>query len=176
MKRQARLTGGDGTSRAGSVVPGTPGSVAPEPSAKPLTKKEREKQDKGKQSVADNHVAANLTTQKFLFGTKNKNKYSWMTGGGGGGSGASTPARLTTQGLPGTPGAASSMVPEKQMLTTESSKKWGMHREDRKDQPLIVEMRDLIAVLENDGRDVKVLQDIYAHLEHPRAKNERKLL
>lgn len=62
------------------------------------------------------------------------------------------------------------------MLTTESSKKWGMHREDRKDQPLIVEMRDLIAVLENDGRDVKVLQDIYAHLEHPRAKNERKLL
>src|SRR5271170_1315226 len=77
LKRQSRLTG-DGTPRAGSVAPGTPGSVAPEPTIKPLTKKEREKQDRGKQSVADSHAQANATTQRFIFGNKTKNKYSWM--------------------------------------------------------------------------------------------------
>jgi Transcription initiation factor TFIID component TAF4 family len=167
LKRQNRLAG-DGTPRAASIAPGTPGSVAPEPSIKPLTKKEREKQDKGKQSVADTHAQANATTNKFLFGSKSKNKYAWMNGGTGAGSGTSTPGRLHTQGLQGTPGSLASGVTEKQMLTAEGSKKWGLHREDRKDQPLLVEMRDLQAVLENDGKEVKVLQEIYAWLETPK--------
>lgn len=169
QKRQSRLTG-DGTPRAGSVAPGTPGSVAPEPSAKPLTKKEREKQERGKQNVADSHAQANATTQRFLFGAKNKNKYSWMNGGAAGGSGTTTPSRLNTQGLPGTPGALPGALPEKQKLTAEGSKKWGLHREDRKDHPLLVEARDLVTVLEHDGKAVKTLQDLYAWIDNPKSR------
>jgi hypothetical protein len=65
LKRQKRLAG-DGASRQDSVVPGTPGSVAPEPSSKPLTKKERDKQDKGKANQAESHAQANATTNQFL--------------------------------------------------------------------------------------------------------------
>lgn len=169
LKRQSRLTS-DGTSRAGSVAPGTPGSVAPEPPVKPLTKKEREKQDRGKQSVADSHAQANATTQRFMWGNKSKNKYSWMNGGAGSGSGTTTPSRLNPQGLQGTPGVLPGAPPEKQMLTAEGSKKWGLHREDRKDQPLLVEMRDLLAVLENDGKELKALQDCYAWLDTPKSR------
>jgi hypothetical protein len=169
LKRQSRLTGG-GTPRAGSVAPGTPGSVAPEPSVKPLTKKEREKQDRGKQSVADSHAQANATTQRFIFGNKNKGKYSWLNGGAGSASGATTPSRLNTQGLQGTPGALPGASPEKQMLTAEGSKKWGLHREDRKEQPLLIEMRDLVVVLEKDGKEFKALQEGYAWLDTPKSR------
>jgi hypothetical protein len=167
LKRQNRSTG-DGTPRAGSVAPGTPGSVAPEPSAKPLTKKEREKQDKSKQTVVDSHAQANATSQTFLFSAKTKKKYAWMNGGAGGGSGTSTPSRLNTQVSQGTPGSLAGGVPEKQMLTAENSKRWGLHREDKKDQPLVIEMRDLLTVLENDGRETKALQELYAWLENPK--------
>ncbi len=167
LKRQSRSTG-DGTPRAGSVAPGTPGSVAPEPTNKPLTKKEREKQEKGKQSVADTHAQANATTAKFLLGGKRKT-YSWMNDARSG-SGTTTPSRINTQGLQGTPGIPPSGASEKQMLTSEGIKKWGLHREDRKDQPLQIEIRDLVAVLENDGKEVKTLQDIYAWLENPKSR------
>lgn len=169
LKRQSRLTG-DGTPRAGSLAPGTPGSVAPEPAAKSLTKKEREKQDRGKQSVADSHAQANATTQRFIFGNKTKNKYSWMNGGAGSGSGTTTPNRLNTQGLQGTPGVLPGAPPEKQMLTAEGSKKWGLHREDRKDQPLLIEMRDVVVVLEHDGKELKALQEGYAWLDAPKSR------
>jgi Transcription initiation factor TFIID component TAF4 family len=145
------------------------GSVAPEPS-KPLTKKEREKQDKGKQSVVDSHAQANATTNKFLFGGKSKNKYSWMTGGSSGGSGANTPGRIKTEGLSGTSGVTSGGASEKVMLTADGINKMGAHREDKKETGPLVEMRDLVAVLENDGKDVKTLQDIYAWLENPKSK------
>jgi hypothetical protein len=168
IKRQSRLTG-DGIPRTGSVAPGTPGSVAPEPTAKPLTKKERERQERGKQNVADTHAQANATTQRFLFGTKNKNKYSWMSGGTGGGNGATTPSRLNTQGFSGIPGASGALL-DKQKLTTEGSKKWGLHREDRKDHPLQVEPRDLVTVLENDGKAPKTLQDLYAWIDNPKSR------
>lgn len=169
LKRQNRsLT--DGTSRPNSVAPGTPGPVAPEPIGKPLTKKEREKQDKGKQSVADSHAQANATTNKFLFGARSKNKYSWMTGGASGSSGANTPVRIKTQGLPGTPGGPSEGEHDKLVLTADGINKMGAHREDRKEPGPLVEMRDLVTVLENDGRDVKILQDIYAWLENPKSR------
>jgi hypothetical protein len=120
--------------------------------------------------VADSHAQANATTNKFLFGGKSKNKYSWMTGGASGGSGASTPCRINTQGLPSTPGGPSTGTSEKMMLTADGINKMGAHREDRKEPGPLVEMRDLVAVLENDGRDIKTLQDIYAWLENPKSK------
>jgi hypothetical protein len=163
-KRQGRPV--DGILRTGSVVPGTPGSVAPEPSAKPLTKKEREKQDKGKQSVADSHAQANATTATFLGGKK-KNKYSWMDAGAG--SGAGTPSRINTQGLPGTPGGSIGGMVEKQRLTADGKNRMGSLREDKEGGRLI-QMRDLIAVLESDGHERKALQSAYAWLDTPKPK------
>ncbi|KFY73118.1 hypothetical protein V499_06762 [Pseudogymnoascus sp. VKM F-103] len=164
-KRQGRPT--DGTvARSGSAAPGTPGTVAPEPSTKPLTKKEREKQDKGKQNLVDSHAQANATTATFLFGGKKKNKYSWMDSGGG--SGASTPGRTSMQ-APGTPGGIGGGVVEKVRLTADGKNRMGGFRED-KDGGRLVQLRDFLAVLENDGREKKTLQRTYAWLEGPKPK------
>lgn len=164
-KRQGRPVDGVAVARSASIAPGTPGSVAPEPSMKPLTKKEREKQDKGKQSLVDSHAQANATTATFLFGGKKKNKYSWMDSGAG--SGASTPGRINTQ-LPGTPGGIGGAI-EKQRLTADGKNRMGGFRED-KDGGRLVQLRDFLAVLENDGREKKTLQRTYAWLDAPKPK------
>lgn len=159
-KRVARLAT-QGTLGQGLAAPGTPGSVAPEPTGKPLTKKEREKQISAKQNLADSHAQANATTQQFLFGNRSKKKtYSWMTGGGGG-SGASTPSRINTQGLPGTPGAAT----EKVMLTGEGSNRVGSFREDSIFKGSGVELRDMMNVLEKDKRAPINLMKVKMSLE-----------
>lgn len=165
-KRAARALGKD-QSRQGSVIPGTPGSVAPDPTEKPPTKKELKKAKDSKTSDAASHAAANLTTAQFLggggslFGKKNK-KYSWMNGGGSA-SGASTPGRLMTQGLPGTPaGAVVSVAPER--LTVDGARRLGTWRED-KEKGMGIQIRDWITVLEEDGREKKALQMAYASLD-----------
>lgn len=160
-RRQNRST--DGTSRSASVTPGTPlNSAAPEPTGKPLTKKEREKQDKGKLIAVDNHVQANNTMNTFLGGGKKK-KYSWMTGGGGGGGGSGTgpnPAsRISPQLLPGMPGGGG---PDRVRLTAEGMSKIGSIREAK--YPLI-ELRDWVMALENDGKQLKSLQEAYTIYE-----------
>lgn len=164
-KRQGRPADGAAVARSSSAAPGTPGTVAPEPSAKPLTKKEREKQDKGKQSLVDSHAQANATTATFLFGGKKKNKYSWMDSGTG--SGASTPGRASAQ-TSAAPGLAGGAV-EKQRLTADGKNRMGGFRED-KDGGRMVQLRDFLAVLENDGREKKTLQRTYAWLEAPKPK------
>ncbi len=156
-KRAARLA--NPTAIPGT--PATPGSIAPESGAKPLTKKEREKQDKGKQSLVDSHAQANATTATFLFGGKKKNKYSWMDSGGA--SGASTPrASLDGGGILGGP-------PEKVRLTQDGKNRMGGFREDR-DGGKYVQLRDLVTVLEHDGREKGALQRIYPWLDAPKPK------
>jgi hypothetical protein len=143
-----------------SSAPGTPGMLAPEPSAKPLSKKEREKQEKDKRGMADNHAETNATTATFLFGSKKKNKYSWMTGGAS--SGPSTPGGALSR-------TSSAAQPEKVRLTAEGKNRMGGHRED-KEGGAKVQMRDLVAVLEADGRENRVLQRVYAWLDNPKPK------
>lgn len=166
-KRQAR-SNPDGTSRQGSVAPGTPGSVAPEPNEKAPTKKEIKKKQEAKINEAASHDSANATSSKFLGGGGGlfgkKKKYSWMTGGAG--SGTSTPAKLMTQGLPGTPGGASA-APDK--LTTEGARRLGTWREDH-EKGKHVQLRDWIAVLEDDGREKKALQKAYVALDDSQPK------
>lgn len=167
-KRQAR-TNPDGTPRQGSVVPGTPGSVAPDPDLKAPTKKEQKKKQEAKINEAASHESANATSSKFLGGGGGlfgKKKYSWMTGGGGAGSGASTPAKIMTQGLPGTPGALST-APEK--LTTEGARRLGTWREDH-EKGMHIQLRDWITVLEDDGKEKKALQQAYAVLDDSNPK------
>jgi len=171
-KRNARASG-DGTPRQGSVIPGTPGSVAPEPTEKAPTKKEQKKKADAKINDAASHAAANVTTAQFLGGGGGlfgkKKKYSWMTGGGAGGpgSGASTPGRIMTQGLPGTPAASgASAAPER--LTQESARRLGQWRET--DKGAGIQIRDWITVLEQDGHEKKALQKAYLWLDQSEPK------
>ncbi|KAH7342852.1 hypothetical protein BKA65DRAFT_552469 [Rhexocercosporidium sp. MPI-PUGE-AT-0058] len=168
-KRLARATG-EVTSRQGSIMPGTPGSVAPESVEKAPTKKEQKKNAAAKVNEAANHAAANTTTAQFLGGGGGlfgkKKKYSWMTGGapgGGGGSGASTPGRINTQGLPGTPGSGPVNAPPEK-LTVEGVRRLGQWRED-KERGVGIQIRDWITVLESDGREKKALQKVYMNLD-----------
>lgn len=157
--RQKRQKGNStGPSRAGSVAPGTPGTVAPEPEAKPLTKKEQKKQQKlAEQSTA---ATVNSTTTHFLFGRKKANRYSWMNQGG------STPGTpRPSAGGSGTPGPPMPVTPA--ALTPEGRTRMGTFREDGSAGKGI-QIRDLIKVLEEDERDERTLQLAYDRLENPR--------
>ena len=174
LKRANRNKTGDVTPRQGSVVPGTPGSVAPEIPEKAPTKKEQKRKAEAKVNEAASHAAANVTTAQFLGGGTGlfgkKKKYSWMTGGGGGGtaSGASTPGRIMTQGLPGTPaGGVASAVPER--LTADGVRRLGTWRED-KEKGRGIQIRDWLMVLESDGREKRALQKAYAWLDQSEPK------
>lgn len=172
-KRIARISG-EVPSRQGSLMPSTPGSFAPESMEKAPTKKELKKKAEAKTSEAASHAAANVTTAQFLggggniFGKKGKKTYSWMTGGGGGsGSGSSTPSRLMTQGLQGTPAGAVSVAQEK--LTADGARRLGSWRED-KEKGRGIQIRDWVTVLEGDGREKKALQSAYAYLDSSEPK------
>ena len=92
-----------------------------------------------------------------------------MTGGAGGSaSGTSTPGRIMTQGLPGTPGIpVGNAAPEK--LTVEGARRLGTWREYR-EKGVGVQIRDWITVLEEDGREKKALQKAYMFLDQSEPK------
>lgn len=119
---------------------------------------------KGEVSDAASTATANQTIQHLMgsFGGRTKGKkYSWMTGGA---SGASTPTRLNTQGLPGTPSATTARGPEKTRLTQEGKNRLGMWRDDG-DKGKKIQMRDWLTVMEIDGIDLKAIQDAYMKLD-----------
>ncbi|KUJ21819.1 uncharacterized protein LY89DRAFT_608352 [Mollisia scopiformis] len=166
LRKRSEQAGG-GAQRQASVVPGTPGSIAPEVIEKAPTKKEQKKKAEAKVNEALTHTSANTTASQFLGGRgmfgKTK-KYSWMTpGAGGSASGASTPGRINTQGLPGTPGGGGPPPVEK--YTVDGVRRLGQWRED-KEKGRDIQMRDWISVLEADGRAKKTLQKAYLHLDH----------
>ncbi|EHK99387.1 hypothetical protein M7I_4683 [Glarea lozoyensis 74030] len=121
QKRNARAAGVGTTSRQGSILPGTPGSIAPEASEKAPTKKEQTKKAQAKVNEAANHAAANQTTNQFL-------------GGGG------------------------------DKLTSDGVRRVGAWREDH-DKGKGIQLRDWIAVLEEDGREKRALQLAYMNLD-----------
>ncbi|PHH88116.1 hypothetical protein CDD83_7948 [Cordyceps sp. RAO-2017] len=178
-KRQRRKDGaaeGGGTaSRSGSVAPGTPGSVAPEPE-KAMTKKEMKKNQALKAAEANSHANQNITSSMFaglggkggLFGKKKTGKtYDWMNVGRSG-SGASTPSRATP-GPKGANGTSSSMGAASHALTTEGRNRLGTWRED-KEKGKMIQLRDWVSVLERDGRESKALSRAYVRLDasHPK--------
>lgn len=162
-KRAARNNGELGaTPRQGSIIPGTPGSVAPEDKAP--TKKEQKKKAEAKVNEAANHAAANVTIAQFMGGKnifgKKKGGYSWATTGATGGGGFSTPGRINTQGgLPNTPSAGPAP------LTQEGARRMGAWRED-KEKGRNIQIRDWITVLESDGHDKRSLQKAYMYLDN----------
>ena len=170
LKKRQNRTNGD-TSKPNASVPGTPGSVAPEPSEKAPTKKELKKKMETKASEAATHAAANTTLAQFsggaskgLFGKK-KN-YSWMKGGAG--SGASTPGRMNSGGLPLTPGGpVQPVVPER--LTADPARRLGQWREDQS-KGNGLQLRDWVAALEQDGHAKRSLQKAYLFLDQSEPK------
>jgi hypothetical protein len=170
MDRAATAAGG-GAQRQASIAPGTPGSVAPELNEKLPTKKEQKKKAEAKVSEVATHAAANATTAAFLSGGaggrfgKKKGGYSWLTGGSA--SGTSTPGRINTQGLPGTPAAIGPAPVEK--FTIDGARRLGQWRED-KEKGRGIQMRDWVSVLEADGRAKKTLQKAYLFLDQSEPK------
>ncbi|KAM0325343.1 hypothetical protein ACHAQA_007328 [Verticillium albo-atrum] len=174
-RRNARKEGitdaGSGTTRAGSVAPGTPGVSAPD-GEKAMTKKEQKKLEAAKKAEASSHANQNTTSREFLgltntaglFGKKKGGKsYSWMTGGG---SGASTPkpGAAGKAGAPATPGTPAGPSPS--ALTTDGSahRRPGAWRED-KDKGKNIQLRDWVSALEGDGAEIKAMQRAYAQLD-----------
>lgn len=168
LRRRKARESGDG-SRAGSINPGTPGSMAPDILDKPPTKKEMKKKAEAKTSEAASHAAANVTTTQFLGGGKSmfgkKKQYSWMTAGGSG-SGSSTPGKIMTQGL-GSSGASPVANPGPEKMTTDGVRRLGTWREDG-GKGRNIQLRDWIMVLEDDGREKKALQKAYAQVDDDR--------
>lgn len=174
-KRQRRKDGipdsGNTTSRAGSVAPGTPGSVAPEPE-KAMTKKEIKRNQALKAAEANSHANQNMTSSMFaglggkggLFGKKKTGKtYDWMNLGRGG-SGTSTPTRTMPGGGKALGGGANPAAPGNLALTSEGRNRLGTWRED-KEKGKNIQLRDWVTVLERDGRETKALQRAYMHLD-----------
>lgn len=174
-KRQKRKDGipdsGTTTSRAGSVAPGIPGSVAPEPE-KALTKKEMKKNQAMKAAEANSHANQNITSSMFaglggkggLFGKKKTGKtYDWMNVGRGG-SGTSTPTKNAPGPGKGTGGPGGAPGPGSLAMTTEGRNRLGTWRED-KEKGRNIQLRDWVTVLERDGREHRALQRAYMHLD-----------
>jgi len=127
----------------------------------PVTKKALAFAKKQSQSDVVVFGKANETASMALGGKKKK--YSWMTGGGGGpASGASTPRPAAATGGSG---AATPAVqaPEKALMG--KKRKFGDTIEQT-ETGAGIQLRDLIHVLDNDGREKKTLTVILARLKN----------
>ena len=164
-RRAAAAAASGDSSTAGSVAPDPSatgaGQRAPEPDPKKTgSKKEQRKKDEAKATEAQQHAATNKTMNMAfgLSGAMGGKKLSWMTGGASGGSSsfsrpnatsANTKTPLKTTGLSG------SSLP--------AGRKWGEFRED-KETGAGVQLRDLVSVLEDDGKEKRALARAYARM------------
>ena len=165
QRRSEKDTEPEVASRSGSVAPGTPGAVAPEPEKAP-TKKELKAKSQAASKLAEQNTtsSANRTSLAFLggFGSKKKGKqYSWMQAG----SGANTPTRVQTPGAVTTPGISGTPRPAAPTrLTLDGRQRFGVFNEDG-DKGKNIQLRDWIVALEGDGNDFKALQAAYDKLD-----------
>ncbi|EOA85219.1 uncharacterized protein SETTUDRAFT_163908 [Exserohilum turcica Et28A] len=156
-KRAKRQAGASATS---ADVP-----ALPIPLPEPVTKKALAAAKKQSQSDVVVFGKANETASMALGGKKKK--YSWMTGGGGGGgggsaSGASTPRPVAASGGSGTVTPAA-QAPEKALVGRK--RKFGEGIEQT-ETGAGIQLRDLIHVLESDGREKKTLTLILARMKN----------
>ncbi|KKZ65525.1 hypothetical protein EMCG_08641 [[Emmonsia] crescens] len=171
------ILGGD-SSRAGSAGVATPGAATPTapaservPDDRKTTKKDLKKADskvteavQHQQSVETARMATNNLTSGVRFGGKKKT-YSWLTSGSPAASrsGFSTPPRPNTAATVGTAatkpsgGGAGAGGPSKPV-----GKKLGDWREDDKERGAGIQIRDILFMLEVDGKGSKHLQKAYS--------------
>jgi hypothetical protein len=180
-RKEGTTESGGATSRAGSVAPGTPGSVAPDsdkpaPKKETLTKKEQRKKAAATAAEASSHASQNLTSSMFaglgsvggLFGKKKKGKsYDWMNAGRGG-SGTATPSRSGTP-VPGKTGGTGGAAASPMSLTTDGRNRLGTWRED-KEKGKNVQLRDWVVALEENGQESRTLMSAYDALDSSNPK------
>lgn len=164
-KRQKRQ---QGTSATADTSP------APLPIPEPLTKKAQAAAKKQNQSDTVVFGKANETANLALGGLGGKKKkYAWMTGGGGGGgglgSGAATPRMNPTAGESGT---ATPAAQQQDKGLHGRKRTFGLNIEEM-DIGAKIQVRDLVHVLENDGKEKKTLTLILARLKNTE-KDEKK--
>ncbi|PLN86663.1 hypothetical protein BDW42DRAFT_55633 [Aspergillus taichungensis] len=168
-KRSASAILGEGGTKSESRE--TPGSApstpvaekAPSLDKKSVSKKEAKKMVDARASEAAQHqqsvetarMATNSMLSSRMFGTKKS--YSWLNRGPATGSGFSSPSRATaTTPAPG--GEKSGRSGESSTVT---SKRLGTWRED-KEKGAGVQVRDILFMLELDGRGSRHVQKAYS--------------
>lgn len=155
-QRAAAKQAAEESSTAGTVAPDASatgaGQLAPMPDTKkPGTKKEQRKKDEAKATEAQQHAATNKTMNMALGlgGALGGRKLAWMSGGTGGSSNFPRPgANQATKAAAKNAAPAGSSLP--------AGRKWGEFRED-KEGGAGIQLRDLVSVLENDGKDRRAL-------------------
>ena len=167
-RRAAAAAASSDSSRAGSVAPDPSttgaGQRAPDPDPKKSgSKKEQRKKDEAKATEAQQHAATNKTMNMALGlgGAMGGKKLSWMTGGGGGGGGGSSSFSRPNAINPITRAPSKSTGPPGSSLP--AGRKWGEFRED-KETGAGIQMRDMVSVLENDGKEKRTLIKAYARM------------
>lgn len=154
-----------GASTPGIMTPGgaeTPNAMLLD-SEKKVTKKDRKIQE-SRFSEAQQHKSANETARmatagilggKFGLGGNKKKTYSWLAGGAsGGGSTASTPAKSMASAGPSAAG-----TPAPNRPTAAPLKVLGQWDEEKDPG---IQTRDVLLVLETDGKAPRSLQRAYS--------------
>jgi len=150
LKRQKRLQGNSVT--ASELPP-----ITPLPLPEKLTKKERDRINKAGQTEDVLHRKANETASMALGGKK---KYSWMTGGAA--SGTSTPRANPAIGS--TSGSATPVQQQTDRALLAKRRQFQGGSLEKTELGAKIQMRDLIHVLETDGKDRKTLVQLLARM------------
>lgn len=162
-KREARKRKAAEAGEGAATTPADSGAETPTAGAAPVeaaapvkvSKKEQNKKAKEAQAQeAQSFQSSNITAMHALGGKKNR--YSWMTGGAQG----STANRFAKTGGNGTSTPKAQADAKPAVAAKEKEPKgpsWGDWKEDSVDGRGI-QLRDLVLVLERDGREKKALQ------------------
>ena len=161
-KRQRRAAGD--ASRSGSMSLGTPsasgtlGEVAPEIDTKKASKAKDKLDASARKALETQQHAATTKTMNMalgLTGTMGK-KLSWMT------KGADAAPSNPYQKQNTTPQASKTSAPGSNSIGSSlpKSRLFGEFREDR-ETGAGIQLRDVVSVLENDGKEKKALQRAY---------------
>jgi hypothetical protein len=154
----------------GSAATPTESPILSLPPPDKMTKKDKDALKKQNQTDDVLHRKANETASMAL-GFGKKKKYSWMTGGGGGGggSGAATPKPVA---VPGGSGTATPVPPTVEKGLLGRKRTFGADIENTEIGARI-QVRDLIHVLEHDGREKKTLSLMLARLKNTEKDEKR---
>jgi hypothetical protein len=128
-----------------------------------MTKKDKDALKKQNQTDDVLHRKANETASMAL-GFGKKKKYSWMTGGAGGGGGPGAAAPKPAAAASGS-GTATPAAPTVDSALKGARRKFGAPIENTEIGAKI-QIRDLIHVLEHDGREKKTLTLMLARLKN----------
>lgn len=170
LRRNRKATAAAAATASAINSPTDAGTPAPDASTAPAvpkqTKKERENAAKKEKDLSEESqtAVANAAASSAIGGKK----YAWLTGG------SAAKAAPKPAFVPRPPGGSSAAHKKKEGLDAIEDRKYGSWREDGVGGKG-VQLRDLIGVLEMDGRERKTLQWAYTRLEGGPTDKDRSL-